>query len=98
MIPNTEMSHLNMPLLRAAIARDQLATLRRNQSFGMSLKKAVRLGYVYLAKVIGTDDGKGNYIVEVVKSNTIQRRMSHPNIQNIPIQRENPSRKPFVPR
>lgn len=57
------------------IARASLALLRQNQSFGMSLKKAVRLKFVYLSKVIGSDDGKGNYAVEVVKANKLQQRL-----------------------
>jgi hypothetical protein len=66
---------VSTPTEDAEVSRLLLATLRRNQSFGRSLKKAVRLGFVRLAKVIGSDDGKGNYLVEVVKVTSIQQRM-----------------------
>jgi hypothetical protein len=57
-------------------ATANLLALRSSQSFGFSLKKAVRLGYVRLSKVLGSDDGKGNYEVQIVKATHLRDKLT----------------------
>lgn len=72
---NDEPSHLGCTFEAGKRAQAALAQQRSTMCFGVSLKRAVRMGWVRISKVIGSDKGPNNYDVLVVKTHRLEAKL-----------------------